>query len=29
LPSIIIVAVVEVVALGLIVWYAWKSKQKA
>jgi len=29
LPSIIIIAIVEVVALALIVWYAWKSKQKA
>ena len=27
LPSIII-AIVEVVALVLIIWYAWKSKQK-
>ena len=29
LPSIIIIAIVEVVALALIVWYAWKSKQEA
>jgi len=29
LPSIIVIAIVEVVALALIVWYAWKSKQKA
>jgi hypothetical protein len=29
LPSIIVIAIVEVVALVLIVWYAWKSKQKA
>jgi MFS superfamily sulfate permease-like transporter len=29
LGSIIIIAIVEVVALALIVWYAWKSKQKA
>jgi len=29
LPSIILIAIVEVVALALIVWYAWKSKQKA
>jgi hypothetical protein len=29
LPSIIIIAIVEVVALALIIWYAWKSKQKA
>jgi len=28
LPSIIIIAIVEVVALALIIWYAWKSKQK-
>ncbi|TRO52162.1 hypothetical protein E2P63_03985 [Candidatus Bathyarchaeota archaeon] len=28
LPSIIIIAIVEVVALVLIIWYAWKSKQK-
>jgi len=26
LPSIIVIAIVEVVALALIVWYAWKSK---
>jgi hypothetical protein len=25
----IVIAVVEVVAAALIVWYAWKSKQKA
>lgn len=29
LPSIIIIAIVEVVALALIIWYAWKSKPKA
>jgi len=29
LPSIIIITIVEIVALALIVWYAWKSKQKA
>jgi hypothetical protein len=29
LPSMIIIAIVEIVALVLIVWYAWKSKQKA
>jgi len=29
LPSQIIIAIVEIVALALIVWYAWKSKQKA
>ena len=29
LPSIIIITIVEIVALVLIVWYAWKSKQKA
>jgi hypothetical protein len=29
LPSMIIIAIVEIVALLLIVWYAWKSKQKA
>jgi lipopolysaccharide export LptBFGC system permease protein LptF len=29
LPSIVAIAVVEVVALALIIWYAWKSKQKA
>jgi len=29
MPSVILIAVVEVVALALIVWYAWKSKQKA
>ena len=28
LPSIIIIATVEVVALALIIWYAWKSKPK-
>jgi hypothetical protein len=28
LPSLIVIAIVEVVALALIVWYAWKSKQK-
>jgi hypothetical protein len=29
LPSMIIIAIVEIMALVLIVWYAWKSKQKA
>ena len=29
LPSIIIISIVQIVALALIVWYAWKSKQKA
>jgi hypothetical protein len=29
LPSMIIIAIVEIAALVLIVWYAWKSKQKA
>jgi hypothetical protein len=28
MPSIIVIAIVEIVALALIVWYAWKSKQK-
>ena len=28
LPSIIVIAIVEIVALVLIIWYAWKSKQK-
>ena len=28
LPSLIIITIVEIVALALIVWYAWKSKQK-
>ena len=28
LPSMIATAIVEVVALVLIIWYAWKSKQK-
>jgi len=28
LPSIIVITIVEIVALALIVWYAWKSKQK-
>jgi hypothetical protein len=28
LPSMIIITIVEIVALVLIVWYAWKSKQK-
>jgi hypothetical protein len=28
LPSMIIIAIVEIAALVLIVWYAWKSKQK-
>ena len=29
LGAIITITIVEVVALALIVWYAWKSKQKA
>jgi len=29
LPPLIIITIVEIVALALIVWYAWKSKQKA
>jgi len=29
MPSLVIITVVEIVALALIVWYAWKSKQKA
>jgi len=29
LPSIVVITIVEVVVLVLIVWYAWKSKQKA
>jgi hypothetical protein len=29
LPSLVIISIVEIVALALIVWYAWKSKQKA
>ena len=29
LPSIIPITIVEVVALALIIWNAWKSKQKA
>ena len=29
LASLLVVAIVEFVALVLIVWYAWKSKQKA
>ena len=28
LPSMIIIAMVEVVALALIIWYAWKSRPK-
>ena len=28
LPSILIIAMVEVVALALIIWHAWKSKPK-
>jgi len=28
LPSLIIITIVQLVALALIVWYAWKSKQK-
>jgi len=28
LPSVIMIAIVQIVALVLIVWYAWKSKQK-
>jgi len=29
LPTVVLVAIVGVVALALIIWYAWKSKQKA
>ena len=29
LPSMIIISIVEIAALVLIVWYAWKSKQTA
>jgi hypothetical protein len=29
LPSLIMIVVVEIVALALIVWTAWKTKQKA
>ena len=29
LPSTIVIAIVQIMALVLIVWYAWKSKQKA
>jgi hypothetical protein len=29
LPSTAVIAIVEVAALALIIWYAWKSKQKA
>jgi hypothetical protein len=29
LPSLIVIVIVEVVAAALIVWFAWKSKQKA
>lgn len=29
LPSLIVIAIVEVITLALIVWYAWKSKRKA
>jgi len=29
MPSLILTGIVEIVALALIVWYAWKSKQKA
>ena len=28
LPSIIVITIVEIVALALIIWYAWKSKKK-
>jgi len=28
LPSLIVISIVEFVAAALIVWYAWKSKQK-
>ncbi len=28
LPSLILTGIVEIVALVLIVWYAWKSKQE-
>jgi hypothetical protein len=29
LGAIVTITIVEVVALALIIWYAWKSKQKA
>jgi Na+/glutamate symporter len=29
LPPVVIITIVEIVALVLIIWYAWKSKQKA
>jgi len=29
LPSIIVITIVEIVALALIIWYAWKSKKRA
>jgi len=29
LPSLAIITIVEIVALALIIWTAWKSKQKA
>ena len=29
MPSLAIITIVEIVALALIIWYAWKSKQKA
>jgi len=29
LPSLIVIAIVQFVALAMIVWFAWKSKQKA
>ena len=29
MPSLIIISIAEILALALIIWYAWKSKQKA
>jgi len=29
LPSLIVISIVQFVAAAMIVWYAWKSKQKA
>jgi len=29
LPSLIVIAIVQFAAAAMIVWYAWKSKQKA
>ena len=28
-PSLVVISIVQFVAAALIVWYAWKSKQKA